>query len=127
MFEDLKKTIDKGLDIAFMNAEKLAQSAKDLAKENKLTKEEAKKLYEYLVKKSEEAKKTVEDEVQVLVKNTLKKMDVALQDDLKKLEARIKKLESGKKSPDLHLNCMPVSLARLLKLSGKTPEKSMQK
>jgi polyhydroxyalkanoate synthesis regulator phasin len=99
MFEDLKKTIDKGLDIAFMNAEKLAQAAKDLAKENKLTKEEAKKLYDYLVKKSEEAKKTVEDDLQVLVKNTLKKMNVSTKDDLKKLEDRIKKLESAKKAP----------------------------
>ena len=99
MFEDLKKTIDKGLDVAFMNAEKLAQAAKDLAKENKLNKEEAKKLYDYLVKKSEEAKKTVETEVQVIIKTTLKKMNVPTQDDLKKLEDRIKKLESGKKAP----------------------------
>jgi len=99
MFEDLKKTIDKGLDVAFMNAEKLAQAAKDLAKENKLTKEEAKKLYDYLVKKSEEAKKTVETEVQVIIKTTLKKMNVPTQDDLKKLEDRIKKLEPVKKTP----------------------------
>jgi polyhydroxyalkanoate synthesis regulator phasin len=99
MFEDLKKTIDKGLDIAFMNAEKLAQAAKDLAKDNKLNKEEAKKLYDYLVKKSEEAKKSVEDEVQVLVKATLKKMNVPSQEDLKKLEDRIKKLEGGKVTP----------------------------
>lgn len=99
MFEDLKKTIDKGLDIAFMNAEKIAQAAKDLAKENKLTKEEAKKLYDYLVKKSEEAKKNVEDELQVVIKNVLKKMNVPSQDDLKKLEDRIKKMEAGKNAP----------------------------
>jgi polyhydroxyalkanoate synthesis regulator phasin len=99
MFEDLKKSIDKGLDIAFMNAEKLAQAAKDLAKENKLTKEEAKKLYDYLLKKSEEAKKNVEDDLHVLVKNTLKKMNIPSQDDLKKLEERIKKLEPVKKAP----------------------------
>jgi polyhydroxyalkanoate synthesis regulator phasin len=99
MFEDLKKTIDKGLDVAFMNAEKLAQAAKDLAKENKLTKEEAKKLYEHLLKKSEEAKKTVEADLQGLVKSTLKKMNVVTKDDLKKLEDRIKKLESGGKAP----------------------------
>jgi polyhydroxyalkanoate synthesis regulator phasin len=99
MFEELKKSIDKGLDFAFMNAEKLAQSAKDLAKENKLTKEEAKKLYDYLVQKSEAAKKNVEDDLQELVKNTLKKMNIPTQDELKKLEDRIKKLESAKKAP----------------------------
>ncbi|MEI7499641.1 MAG: hypothetical protein WCK84_04250 [Bacteroidota bacterium] len=99
MFEDLKKSIDKGLDYAFMNAEKLAQAAKDLAKENKLTKEEAKKLYDHLLKKSEEARKTVEADLHVLVKNTLKKMSIPSQDEIKKLEERIKKLESGKKTP----------------------------
>jgi len=98
MFEDLKKSIDKGLDYAFMNAEKLAQAAKDLAKENKLTKEEAKKLYEHLLKKSEEAKKTVESDLHELVQNTLKKMNIPSKDDMKKLEDRIKKLESEKKA-----------------------------
>jgi len=99
MFEDLKKTIDKGLDIAFMNAEKLAQAAKDLAKENKLTREEAKKLYDHLVKKSEEAKKNMEAELQSLVKNALKKMNIPSKEDLKKLEDRLKKLESGRSAP----------------------------
>ena len=99
MFEDLKKSIDKGLDYAFMNAEKLATAAKEMAKENKLTKEEAKKLYDHLVAKSEEAKKSVETELQEMVKNTMKKMNIPSKDEIKKLEERIKKLESGKKSP----------------------------
>lgn len=99
MFEDLRKTIDKGLDFAFMNAEKLAQAAKDLAKENKLTKEEAKKLYEYLLKRSEEAKKNMEDELQLMLRNTLKKMNIPTGEDMKKLEDRVRKLESGKKTP----------------------------
>ena len=98
MFEELKKSIDKGVDFAFMNAEKLAKAAKEMASENKLTKEEAKKLFDYLVKKSDETRKTVEAELHVLVQATLKKMNVPLQEDLKKLEDRIKKLESGKKT-----------------------------
>lgn len=97
MFEDLKKTLDKGLDAAFLNAEKLAKAAKDMAKENKLTKEDAKKLYDYLVTKSEEAKKNVEGEIHQVVQATLKKMDIVTKDDLKKLEARLVKLEGGKK------------------------------
>ena len=99
MFEDLKKTIDKGIDFAFMNAEKLAKAAQDMAKENKLTKEEAKKLYEHLVKKSEEARKSIEDDLQLAVKNTLKKMNIPTREDIKKLEDRIKKLEAVKKAP----------------------------
>jgi polyhydroxyalkanoate synthesis regulator phasin len=98
MFEELKKKLDKGLDIAFMNAEKVAQAAKDLAKENKLTKEEAKKLYDYLLEKSESARKTIESDLQQMVRNTIKKMDIATLDDLKKLETRISKLEAAQKA-----------------------------
>ena len=99
MFEDLKKSLDKGLDYAFMNAEKIAQAAKDLAKENKLTKEEAKKLYDHLVAKSDEARKSVENELQEVVKTTMKKMNIPSKDDMKALEDRIKKLEAAVKAP----------------------------
>jgi polyhydroxyalkanoate synthesis regulator phasin len=99
MFEDLRKSIDKGLDFAFMNAEKLAQAAKDLAKENKLTKEEAKKLYDHLLKRSEEARKNMETELQLMLKNALKKMNLPSGEEVKKLEERIRKLESAKKTP----------------------------
>ena len=98
MFEDLKKSVDKGIEYAFMNAEKIAQAAKDLAKENKLTTEEAKKLYEHLVAKSEEAKKSVETELQLLVKNVLKKMEVPTAEDLKILRDRVAKLEVANKT-----------------------------
>jgi polyhydroxyalkanoate synthesis regulator phasin len=97
MFEDLKKSLDKGLDVAFMNAEKLAQAAKDLAKEHKLNKEEAKKLLDFLVEKSESARKSVENEVQQLVRAALNKMEVVTRDDMKVLEARVAKLEKGTK------------------------------
>jgi len=97
MFEELKKSIDKGLDYAFMTTEKLANAAKEMAKENNLTKEEAKKLLDLLVKKSEETKKTMEENFQELVKASLKKMNIPTKDEIKKLEDRIKKLEVSKK------------------------------
>ena len=97
MFEELKKSIDKGLDYAFMTTDKLTKAAKEMAKENNLTKEEAKKLLDHLVQKSEETKKTLEDNFQELVKTTLHKMNVPTKDEIKKLEDRIKKLETSKK------------------------------
>lgn len=96
MFEELKKSIEKGLDYAFMTSDKLAKAAKDLAKENNLTKEEAKKLLDILVKRSEETKKTLEDNFQELVKTTLRKMNIPTKEEIKKLEDRIKKLEAKK-------------------------------
>ena len=99
MLEELRKKLDQGLDYAFMNAEKVAQAAKDFAKENKLNKEEAKKLYDMLLAKSEEARKTVEHELASLVKATLKKMEVPTNEEMKKLQARVAKLEAAGKKP----------------------------
>jgi polyhydroxyalkanoate synthesis regulator phasin len=98
MFEDLKKSLDKGIEYAFMTTDKLTRAAKELAKENNLTKEEAKKLLDHLVKKSEETKKTLEDNFQELIKTSLKKMNIPTSGELRKLEERIKKLEA-KKAP----------------------------
>jgi polyhydroxyalkanoate synthesis regulator phasin len=99
MLEELKKSIDKGIDFAFATTEKITKAAQELAKENKLTKEEAKKLYDHLLKKSEEARKTLESDLQVFVQNSMKKMNLPNAADIKKLEDRIKKLESAGRAP----------------------------
>jgi len=96
MFEELKKSIDKGLEYAFMTTDKLTKAAREMAKENNLTKEEAKKLLDHLVKKSEETKKILEDNFQELVKTTMHKMNIPTKEEIKKLEDRIKKLEAKK-------------------------------
>ena len=97
MFEELKKSIDKGVEYAFMTTDKLAKAAREMAKENNLTKEEAKKLLDLLVKKSEETKKNLEENFQELVKTTMHKMNIPTKEEIKKLEDRIKKLELSKK------------------------------
>lgn len=99
MLEELKKSIDKGIDYAFATKDKLTKAAQELAKENKLTKEEAKKLYDHLLKRSDEARKTLEADLHVFIQNSMKKMNIPTAADIKKLEERIKKLESGGKTP----------------------------
>ena len=97
MFEELKKTLDKGLEYAFMTTEKIAKSAKELAKENNLTKEEAKKLLDYLQKKSEETRDSMDQTIQQYIKSYLKKLDIPTREEITKLELRVKKLEGVKK------------------------------
>jgi polyhydroxyalkanoate synthesis regulator phasin len=99
MLEELKKSLDKGIEYAFATRDKLTKAAQDLAKENKLTKEEAKKLLDHLVKKSEETRQGVEAQMQEFLKTSLKKMNIPSADDLKKLELRIGKLEGKGKAP----------------------------
>ena len=76
MLEELKKSIDKGLEFAVSTRDKITQAAKEMAKENKLTKEEAKKLLDHLLEKSDEARKNLETEVQKVIQASLKKMKV---------------------------------------------------
>jgi polyhydroxyalkanoate synthesis regulator phasin len=99
MLEELKKSLDKGIDYAFATKDKITKAAQEMAKENKLTKEEAKKLYDHLLKKSEETRKNLEADLHVFVQNSLKKMNIPSGEEIKKLEDRIKKLESGGKTP----------------------------
>ena len=98
MLEELKKSIDKGLEFAVSTRDKITQAAKEMAKENKLTKEEAKKLMDHLLEKSDEARKNLETEVQKVIQASLKKMKVPTQEEIKALEARIKTLEGSRKS-----------------------------
>jgi polyhydroxyalkanoate synthesis regulator phasin len=99
MFEDLKKAMDKGMDYAFMTKDKVEKAVKDFAKENNLNKEEAKKLLDQMVKKSEETWKNVEEKVEEIQKAAIGKMNLVTMEDYKKLEDRIKKLETALKKP----------------------------
>jgi polyhydroxyalkanoate synthesis regulator phasin len=99
MFEDLKKALDKGMDYAFMTKDKVEKAVKEFAKENNLTKEEAKKLIDQMVKKSEESRKYLEERVIELQKNAISKMKLVTKEEYQKLEDRIKKLEGYHKTP----------------------------
>jgi len=99
MLETLKEKIDKGMEYAFMTTEKVTKAAKDLAREHNLTKEEAKKLLDQLLKKSEETRKNLETNIQELVKVALEKVNAPVRNDIKKLEERILKLEAYHKIP----------------------------
>ena len=99
MIENLKKTLDKGVEYAFMTTEKIAKAAKELAQENDLTKEEAKKLLDYLQKKSVVTRQNMEKTMQEFLKASLRKMDIPTREEVKKLEDRIRKLEGTKKKP----------------------------
>ena len=99
MFEDLKKTFDKGMDYAFSTKEKIEKAVKDFAAENNLNKEEAKKLLDQVVKKSEETRKTIEEKIFDLQRAAVAKMNLVTREDYRKLEERIIKLEGGRKRP----------------------------
>jgi polyhydroxyalkanoate synthesis regulator phasin len=93
MFENLKKAWDRGVEYAFETRDKIEKAAKEFAKENNLNKEEAKKLLDQWIKRSEEARKSLEKQVVEIQKSAINKMNLVTREDYKKLENRIKKLE----------------------------------
>ena len=97
MFEQLKQTFDKVMELAFTTKDKIQQSVTEIARENNLTKEEAKKLLDQLIKKSEEVKKNLEVRITDIQKTAIEKMNLVSKDELTKLEERIKVLEKQAK------------------------------
>jgi polyhydroxyalkanoate synthesis regulator phasin len=118
MFEELKKALDKGMDYAFMTKDKVEKAVKEFAKENNLTKEEAKKLVDQMVKKSEETRNYLEERALELQKAAIAKMNLVTKEDYKKLEDRIKKLESIQKTPAKPKKKIPAEKAILRRKKG---------
>ena len=97
MLDITKKTILLGIGLASMAGDKIEELAKKIVEEEKLSKEEGRKLVEDLLKQSDEAAKNLKDQVEKFVGSTLEKVDSPSRKDLQKLEERIKKLEELQK------------------------------
>ena len=99
MLENLKKAFDKGVEYAFTTKDKIEKAAIEFAKENNLNKEEAKKLLDHWVKRTEEMKKNLEKQVTEFQKAAIAKMNLVTKEDYHALELLIKKLEGSGKKP----------------------------
>ena len=91
MFELIKKTMFTGLGVAYMTKEKLEELSKELIEKGKLSEKEGREFADELKKKSDEAKKGVQEQVEKMVNSTLKKMNAATMDDLNELEQKLRK------------------------------------
>jgi polyhydroxyalkanoate synthesis regulator phasin len=94
LFDTLKKTLYAGVGMAFLTREKIEDMAKKLAEEAKLGESEGKKFIDEFLKRSEEAKTSLQRAVDSGVSSALERMNVARDRDLKALEARVKALEA---------------------------------
>ncbi len=94
LFDSLKKTLYAGVGMAFLTGEKIEDMAKKLAEEAKLGEAEGRKFIDEFLKKSEEAKSSLQRAVDAGVASALERMNVARDRDVKALEARVKALEA---------------------------------
>ena len=95
MIDLLKKGILTGIGIGLMTKEKVKEFAKKTAEEAKLTKEEGRKFADELLKRSEETKQQIEGKINDQVKKVIDKLGVATQEDLRKIQKRLDKLQSS--------------------------------
>lgn len=96
MVELIKKTVLAGIGLAFMTKEKAEEAANKIVAEAKIKEGEGKKFVEELIRKSEDAKKSVEKLVDTAVHTAVTKLDMPTRAEMKKLGDRIRELE-GKK------------------------------
>jgi polyhydroxyalkanoate synthesis regulator phasin len=98
MLDLMKKAIFTGLGLAFMTKEKIEDFSKELIEKGRLSETEGKEFIDELQKKSEEARKKLEEQIQNAVNNALKKMNIATRDDISRVEKQVAKLATSKKA-----------------------------
>jgi polyhydroxyalkanoate synthesis regulator phasin len=98
MLDLMKNAISTGLGLAFMTKEKIDEFSKEIIEKGRLSETEGKEFIDELQKKSEEARKKLQEQIQIAVNNTLKKMNIATRDDISRVEKQLAKLATSKKA-----------------------------
>ncbi len=99
MLESLKKTFYAGVGLAFLTRDKIEELGRKMAEEAKLSEGEGKKFVDEILKKSEEAKTSLEKAINSAVSSALDRLDIPRRSELKALEARIQALENRTPGP----------------------------
>jgi len=93
MFDLIRKTMLTGVGLAVMTKERAEEMAREIAETAKLSSDKGQEFVEEVVGKSEKMRKELEETVQRVVNDTLKRTDLPTRDDLAQLRARVEELE----------------------------------
>ena len=96
MLDAIHKMFLAGVGFAAMTKDKIDEHVKELVERGKLTEKEGREIAEDMLKKSEQARKDLQERVEKLVQEALQKLHVASREDIEKLASRIEKLETTK-------------------------------
>jgi polyhydroxyalkanoate synthesis regulator phasin len=98
MIEQLKKALTTGVGLALKTWTEVEAAGKDFIKKAQLSEKDAGHLLKNLKKSYDEAQKKMEGQVHRLVKDVLKKADIATSDDVKSLKREIQGLRKELKA-----------------------------
>ncbi len=94
MKDVLKNMFYVGAGAAFLTKEKLEELRTELIEKGKMTQDEGKQFIDDMVKKSEEAKSQLDQQIHDAITAKLKNMDIATGDDIAQLTIRIEELKA---------------------------------
>ncbi|MBU0618468.1 MAG: phasin family protein, partial [Planctomycetes bacterium] len=93
MFDLIKKTMLMGVGLAVMSKEKAEAMAREIADTAKLSSEKGQEFVDEVVGKSEKMRQELEETVQRVVNENLKRTNLPTRDDIAHLEAKIDELD----------------------------------
>ncbi|MCU0604047.1 MAG: phasin family protein [Desulfobacterales bacterium] len=106
MIEQLKKALTTGVGLALKTWTEVEAAGKEMVKKAQLSEKDAGQFLKKLKESYEKTQKKMESQVEHLVKDILKKADIATNDDVKALKREIQTLrkelkaaKAGKASP----------------------------
>ena len=94
MKDVLKNMFYIGAGAAFLTKEKLEELRTELIEKGKMTQDEGKQFIDDMVKKSEEAKTQLDQQIHGAINAQLKNMDIATGDDIAQLKAQLEELKA---------------------------------
>jgi polyhydroxyalkanoate synthesis regulator phasin len=95
VIELMKKTVMAGIGLALKTRDEVEDFVKDLVKRGSMSEKEGKKFLDELLSRYDEAKLKLEERVEKIVKDFLKKADVVTGDELKALKKEIRELKKA--------------------------------
>ena len=98
MIEQLKKALTTGVGLALKTWTEVEAAGKDVIKKAQLSEKDASQFLKSLKESYEKTQKKMEGQVNRLVKDVLKKADVATNDDVKALKREIQSLRKDLKA-----------------------------
>ena len=95
MLDLVKKTMLTGIGLALLAKDEVEDLAKDLIDKGKMSEQDGRKFFNDLQERYDKVQKKLEDQVEKIVKEMLKKADIVTGDDLKALKKEIRDLKKA--------------------------------
>jgi len=93
--DTIKKAILTGIGLTALTTDKIKESVAELKERYNLSEREGRELVDEILKKSDEAQKTLEKRIRKEVAKVLDELDLATKSDIKELMNQLQKIEKA--------------------------------